>query len=335
MSEFNSTPPAAPTSNWVAEKYNNATDAMYGISGYDPGTDLGQDQYDFRYMTFPDDLGMDYMGHYMVINVNVPTKGLPRLTQGLGVQEPAGNFTSYFTPLNKVSKLDTLRYGGGGISGGNRNIISIPRQTRRIKESIALFIPSGLNFTSINDYQEISLTAFAGRLGAATLGLISGGLISGAGVITDAVGAAGETMALLQNPINPAIEILFSNTLQREFVFDFLFAPRNEKESIALKSIIKTLRFHAAPEINTSTGGLGGGLTWIPPADFDITFFNKGVENLNILRINTCVMTRSDVIYDPQGPFSTFRNGHPVMVRLNLAFKELEPVHKQRVDQGF
>jgi hypothetical protein len=145
----------------------------------------------------------------------------------------------------------------------------------------------------------------------------------------------GDLGAIMQNPINPSVEILFTNVRQREFSFTFLMAPRNEHESETIKGIIKTLRYHAAPEINTGVGGLGFGLTWIPPADFDITFMNKGVENTNMLRINTCILMGVEVDYTPYNVHATFRNGHPVSVIMTLRFKELEPVHKMRVLAGF
>jgi hypothetical protein len=137
-------------------------------------------------------------------------------------------------------------------------------------------------------------------------------------------------------PINPAVEVIFSTTYLRSFNFTFNFAPRNEQESLALQAIIRTLRFHAAPEINTGgAGGYGIGLTWIPPAEFDITFFNKGVENFALPRINTCVLERIDVNYSPFDRYATFSNGHPVAVNMMLQFREVEVIHKARVVKGF
>lgn len=324
------------------------------VSGYAPGDDLAQSKYDFRSLVFPENLGMDDNGHYMVININVPTSGIPKVRNGLALGAPAGNYTNYFTPLNQVSKLDTLRYGGQGLGGGNRPAISVPRQTRRIAESIALYMPTPLIYNTNNIYEEISLTAIAGKVGIGAVTFASNALSTILGPITgsnssltaalenagrriESLGSTiGTVSSIMQNPINPAVEILFSNVAQRQFTFELLLAPRNERESIAIKSIVKTLRFHGAPEINTGIGGGGLGFTWIPPADFDITFFNKGVENLNILRINTCVLERCEVDYAPaSGIYSTFRNGHPVAVRLSLGFRELEPLHKQRILQGF
>jgi hypothetical protein len=311
--------------------------------------DLAQSRYDFKYLVFPNDLGMSDLGHYMIININVPT--------ALGSRSAAGRYTNQFTLLgkNERSKVDILRYGPGGPgnefavigSDGSRPFVSIPRATRRIAESIALHMPSPLIYNTQNVYEEISLTALGGKLGVATAGFMTAaaktfagtigrGLASGASKLAGAAGqVAGLAAQLAQTPINPMVEILFSNTTVRAFTFEVLMAPRNEKESINLKAIVKTLRFHAAPEYGMGVGGYAAGLTWIPPAEFDITFFNKGVENMNILRVNTCVLERIEVDYAPTGTYSTFRNGHPVAVRLSMGFRELEPIHKQRVLQGF
>jgi hypothetical protein len=308
--------------------------------------DLAQSRYDFKYLVFPNDLGMSDLGHYMIININVPTR--------LGSRAAAGRYQNQFTTLGEGerSKVDILRYGPGGPNseflnvGGNNGstgLFSIPRATRRIAESIALHMPSPLIYHTQNVYEEISLTALGGKLGVATAGFLataakaagatlSRGAAASAARIAQAGGqAAGLVSQLAQAPINPMVEILFSNTTVRAFTFEVLMAPRNEQESINLKAIVKTLRFHAAPEYSDITAGL----TWIPPAEFDITFFNKGVENMNILRVNTCVLERIEVDYAPTGTYSTFRNGHPVAVRLSMGFRELEPIHKQRVLQGF
>lgn len=327
---------------------NNTTLTGGPTSNYIP--DLAQSRYNFRYLVFPNDLGNSDLGHYMVININVPTQ--------LGSREVAGRYRDQSTPLgaNERSKVDILRYGPGGPGNefiqfgggdGSRPFVSIPRATRRIAESIALHMPTPLIFNTQNVYEEISLTALGGKLGVATAGFITAaakafgasvgkGLATGAAKLAQAGGPiAGLAAQLAQSPINPMVEILFSNTTVRSFTFEVLMAPRNEKESINMKEIIKTIRFHGSPEYGTGIAGYGAGLTWIPPAEFDITFFNKGVENMNILRINTCVLERVEVDYSPTGVYSTFRNGHPVAARLSMGFRELEPIHKQRVLQGF
>jgi hypothetical protein len=329
-----------------------------GTRGYDILYDyniddntLDQSEYDFRYRTFPADLANDYVGHYVVININVPvfaSSGTARTSYG-------GTAFGQNILENEYSKVDTLRFGNAMDVGGTspiteqqtlqREPLSIPRYTRRIKESIAMFMPNPVVFNTTNEFQEISLTAMAGGVlsgaGAIVGGFLggrAGGLegaqqgAAGGQALVDGLGnRIGQLSSIAGYPINPRVEVLFSRTNLRQFVLEFLMAPRNEQESENMKAIVRTLRFHSAPELDTATAGF----TWIPPAEFDVTFYNKGKENTNIPRINTCVLDRIEVDYAPTGVYSTFSNGHPVAARLSLGMREVEVVHKRRVLQGF
>lgn len=305
---------------------------------------LGQSEYDFRYRVFPSDLANDYVGHYMVININVPVfakDGSARTSYGgsaFGQNLFPGGANS-----GEFSKVDTLRFGNAENVGGTSPItdgaaltkepLAIPRYTRRIKESIAMFMPTPVTFNTVNEFQEISLTAMGAGLATGVAALVGGALFgeTGAALANGAGEAAGKVARLGGYPINPRVEVMFSKTNLRQFVFEFLMAPRNEQESENMKAIIRTLRFHSAPELDSATAGF----TWIPPAEFDVTFYNKGKENTNIPRVNTCVLDRIEVDYAPQGVYSTFSNGHPVAARLSLGMREIEVIHKRRVLQGF
>lgn len=306
-------------------------------------TSLSQAKYDFSYKVFPNDLGMDYLGHYMVININVP------VYPGTSMARGAAPIRNQFNVLdNEFSKVDVLRFGNIN-SGGASSGTGLPRRTRRIVQSIALFMPgSQLIYNSRNAYEEISLTALGGQMVSGIVSIGSGLLYSlltdrtidtagnaasGAGNLLDATGQLISTGAQLAGfPINPRVEVLFATTPLRDFQFEFLMIPRNEQESIAIREIVRTLRFHAAPEIDTSTFSN----TYIPPAEFDLTFYHRGVENLAIPRINTCVLLECEVDYAPGlGVWQTYRDGTPLATRMRLVFKEVEAVHKLRVLQGF
>ena len=324
------------------------------------GTPLPQNRYNFQYLTFPGDLGTDYSDHYMVININVPVS-----TTG-GLVSSFSNLPASLTGTileNTFSKVDSLRFGqqagfaatptsGPLIGSSSINVSDVgslnqsatirQRSTRRIAQSIALYMPNTVVYNTQNAYEDISLTALLGSMitgaaggvlkASAAAGRSAGGAVGTAlgflGAFGDA-GRAGQVARLAGYPINPRIEVVYANTLQRQFVFEFLLAPRNESESVAVRSIIKTLRFHADPEVAY------GGFVLIPPSEFDITFFHKGKENLNIPRINTCVLERIETDYAPTGIYSTFSTGQPVAVRLSLGFREVEISHKLRVAQDF
>ena len=320
-------------------------------------TGLSQSSYNFNYRVFPEDLASDYQGHYMIININVPVNSQGAARSQLVNTSQTGSLGQNFSSTllaNELSKVDALRFANSDfiLNSTGEEYFTIKRGTRRIAESIAIYMPSPLMFTSENRYEEISLTAFGaevGKLGAsmaaaaltqALAGRVSAALGAGR-LVRGAFDALGnpivqQAASLGGSPINPKVEVLFSATPQRQFVMEWLMAPKNERESNTIKNIIQTLRFHAAPEL--SVFGLTNNVgipTFIPPAEFDITFYNKGKENTNIPRINTCVLERIEVQYDPSGVYSTFRNGHPVGVRLSMSFRETEIIHRKRILQGF
>lgn len=303
-------------------------------SGYfDDPTGLEQSSYDFNYRVFPEDLTMSDSSHYMVININVPVHvgGARRSSY------PIGTILD-----NEYSKVDNLRYNTqlnstfnkqvGAINAVETEALAIPRSTRRIKESIALHMPNGgLVYTEDNKYEEVSMTAIgSGLISAAAKAAdkVTGGAASSLVSATGQVVSNGSKLA--GYPINPRVEVLFATRPQRQWMFEMFLAPRSETESKTVKNIIDTLRYHAAPELGA------GGFYFIPPAEFDITFFKQGIENQHLPRVNTCVLERIDIDYAPQsGIYSTFKDGSPLAVRLSLGFREIEILHKRRVLQGF
>lgn len=314
----------------------NFTSTLFGAGG---------GNYDFNYRVFPDDLGADHNSHYMIININVQAKGDSQRRSSI----PPGyqNFgPTTFNVTNELSQVEQniKKNLSNGISG--TGIPFVGRGTRRIKEAIALYMPIPTIYTHTNVYEEISLTAF-GAQGAKLLATAAGKFLTGAfsqtvaGALSRNVGGrifntamqyARQGAAIAGYPINPKIEVLFSHTPQRSFRMEILMAPRNENESITVKNIIDTMRYHATPELD-NVGYVFP--TFVPPAEFDIRFYHKGVENTKIPRINTCVLDQIEIDYAPTGIYSTFSNGYPVATRMGLAFREVEILHKQRVAEGY
>ena len=332
-----------------------------------PGVDT---KYNFKYYKFPQDLTQSYNNHYMVIQINVPAKFgyVPRsnfpITGTTGELSKVDQLNSIVTAAEGavlgstrfVSPEMAARQGRIGGIGLTDNPSAGPlddplkmgptsRGTTRISDAIALFMPTPIIYNTINDYEEVKLTHLFGQGIAALAGAAASRNSSAAGgSINDAQQAgaqasgsvdalgrlAGTASKMFGYPINPRVEVLFSNTKLRQYVFEFLLAPTSEEESKIISNIIRTLRFHAAPELEAL------GNFFIPPAEFDITFYHNGKENLALPRINTCILDRIEVDYTPQqGMYASFSNGHPVTTRLSLGLREVEIIHKTRVYQGF
>lgn len=255
---------------------------------------------------------------------------------------------------------------GGLASGVIVSAINLSRKTRRAAASINLYMPDTVTNQLVNDYDQVSLTQALGKAGLAaqgvsaagasisetvgkltgakpTFGLGGGGTGTGAGFAAEAGGmiadktgnfGAGITDVLLFSAglaQNPQIELLFKSIQNRQFLFDFKFAPRNRKESDTILKIIQAFRFYAAPEIPTGTSGR----YFIPPSEFDIEFMLGKGQNPNLPRISTCVLEGIDVNYASAGQWSAFEDGMPVEISLQLRFKEVEILHKKLIDSGY
>jgi hypothetical protein len=325
-------------------------------------TSLSQSKYDFTYRVFPSDIGAEgsFNGHYMVININArdASSFADFVTGPGGSTRFGGQITQRINTFKvlpeELSKTDALRFkidpqyktaSGQALS----TPFPLPRFSRRIVESIALYMPSTMAHTTNAEYENISLTGLghamlsSGARAARDFGHGFGNGIGGGGTLGTLLNLAGGAASTLlgganrlaqlgQIPFNPRVEVLYANTPQRAFQFEFLVAPSNQKESDTVEQIYRTLKFHQAPEINSS---FPKALFWTAPSDFDITFYNRGKENTHIPRINTCVLETIDMDYAPTGVWSTFSNGHPVTMRMSLRFRELEVLSKLRVLQGF
>jgi hypothetical protein len=292
--------------------------------------------------------------------------------EGLGVLgEVVGGAIFGAAGASALSGLGIKGAVVGGVVGGLVgstiiDSIDLTRKTRRIKSTISLYMPDTVNQQIIHEFGEISMTEALGLVGAISQGAAAigtsvgdfvdrmqkgesaGAAFKGAGApggaalaelggtIAEASGAFGGGIkeAILFSAgvaLNPQIEVLYQKTGHREFLFDFKMIARNEAEGAAIREIIKQFKFYSAPELLAGTSGR----YFIPPAEFDIKFFYNGQENINIHKISTCALVGIDVDYAGAGQWTTFTDGMPVEIKMQLRFKELELMHKGRIEEGY
>lgn len=252
---------------------------------------------------------------------------------------------------------------GGAIGSTIVSSIDLSRKTKRIKSTISMYMPDTIVQTMAHEYGDVPMTEALGMVGAIGQGAgavgtsisqyfeetFKGGAsrpdLKGAGVgsLAELAGTVAEKSGVFGGGIkqailfsaglaqNPQVEILYSTTRNREFEFQFKMSPRNRAEAEAIRKIIKEFKFHSAPELLTGSQGR----FFIPPAEFDIKFFFDGKENTNIHKISSCVLTSMDVNYASGGQWTTFDDGMPVDIAMRLTFKELELIHKGRVEEGY
>jgi hypothetical protein len=210
--------------------------------------------------------------------------------------------------------------------------------------SVALFIPgasSGSNMIvgSRHEYAETKLSKVVGDA--------AGGMI---GVGFNAVQTAGAMFG--GAVINPKVEVLYRDTDLRTFDFTFIMAPTSQEESDSLKQIVKVLRKYSSPTLAAgavseprqgyianqwdylTTGGI-----FQTPSEFIVHFlFKQGgamTENLNIPKMGRCVLEGVEIMYNPNGEWSTFKDGNPLSAQLSLRFREMRVIDSRNIEQGY
>ena len=116
---------------------------------------------------------------------------------------------------------------------------------------------------------------------------------------------------------NPNMAVLFSNIGLRSHSFSYKFAPTSAKELSTLKAIIAELKTRMLPGMANE-----GSMLFTFPDVCDIEFGpNKNMP----YKIKRCVMENLSVNYTPMGSPAFFKTGDPVMVEINMSFKEMSP----------
>ena len=328
-----------------------------------PLASLYANGYDFTNRFYPRNLGSETRGHYINFYINVAEKSQYITSKKYTLTGSSGR-----TATNQANAAKTTgsSFGNsvGSIAGNNAGNTTgevateiqsavTTRKTKRITEAIALYMPETLNVQYNADWQSESLTDALGKYvgmaqqassaidayqqGKGVKGTIKSlamdpGVAEALGNVTEgSILGTGATSFLLYaggNALNPQLQVLFKGTQMRNFQFDFLFAPFSVEEARNVMEIIKTFKFHQAPEVNAS----GMGRYFIPPSEFDIDFLLNGQINNKVHQIGTCVLQNMNVDYAPNG-WSTFEDGTPTHIRMTLQFMETEIVTKQRVDE--
>jgi len=342
--------------------------------GMTPTAVLDSDPLRFGTYQFPKDVfENDQLGHYMVFYVNEQKRtkydyGGGSFVPQYDFDEPTGLEAERRRLDIKNNKITGTSSGRGepNLASSERNrrakvgIDSRTQTTRRITDSIALYLPPSVRDTTTAEYENMStglVGMFAGKgfdffqdfvnkdydaaaaegTGAAADFMKEVAKRSGAAFV-DALAGSDSSLALLNRGLgradNPFMEVLFTTMGVREFTYNFNFAPRNSDETTEIQQIIQLFRFHMAPEMQSANSRY---LTL--PSEFDIHYMFKGpngqgLENDYFNRIATCVLVSVDVNYTPNGVRS-FEDGSPTQIQMGLTFRETEILTKEKINQGY
>lgn len=234
--------------------------------------------------------------------------------------------------------------GKAAVTAVGTQTSTFSRTQKRLEAAIAIHVPNQLSvryganwesedtdmFSMVREGGEALVNAF--KSGAATSGAGFDELAKKSGGIVGALGLKAAPQAvqgLTGLAPNPRKEQFFKGIDFRTFSFQYQFYPRSAEESRNVQNIIYLFKLHMLPEFKDS-----GNFLYIYPSEFDITYYHNHEENLNVHRHTSCVLTEMSVQYTPNGQYTTFEDGSPTQINVDLTFKELALVTKETVQEG-
>ena len=156
----------------------------------------------------------------------------------------------------------------------------------------------------------------------------------GAAVAGTAIGALGGNVSADQlisratgQILNPNLELLFNGVGIRTFPFSFQFFPRNRSEGQVVMDIIRTLKIEMAPTRTVESDAKG--IFIKSPSVFHLKYKKGNSPHPFLNRFKPAVLSDMKVNYTAAGSHSTFYDGTPTHIQVDMQFKELNPIFRE------
>jgi hypothetical protein len=223
---------------------------------------------------------------------------------------------------------------------------SFSKQMKRLQAAIALHTPNNFVARYSANYEDTGTSAFqmamrgGEDIARAVMGGVKDGNVSddvsadakaiGAAISLNTIGGKDAISAISGLAVNPKKEQVFRGVDFRTWQFDYQFFPRSKQEYQNVQNIIYMFKLHMHPEYKDANNFL-----YIYPSEFDIVHYNGVDENFNLPRHTSCVLTDLSINYAPQSQFTSFENGIPTQINIQMTFKELVQMSKERIQEGY
>ena len=132
--------------------------------------------------------------------------------------------------------------------------------------------------------------------------------------------------------LNPNMELLFNDVTVRNFRFSFKFTPRNPKEAEQVKLIIRAFKRNMAPQAQGGISGAGNFFLRAPNV-FKLRYRSGNKDHPFLNKFKQCFLTDVQTTYTGEGVYSTYDDGTPVSIILDLSFKEIQPIYDLDYDK--
>ena len=261
-------------------------------------------------------------------NPNDPNAGKPKFTHNFedtNTRLKSNQIIKYYVELpapqeindsNSVTwgddKLNALQLAGltvaqAAISGGTEDAVELAQSAMAV-------LQRGISIPGLTPQTQNAIKAS-----------ISGAAINALGANVSAGSILSRSTGQI---LNSNLELLFQGVNLRTFPFTFTFSPRNSKEADVVKAIIKSLKASMSPKAGDYNGSAQG-IFLKSPDLFQLKYLHDGEDHPFLNTFKLCALTGMQVNYTNAGTYASYGDGTPVNIRMNLNFKEINPIYNE------
>ena len=209
-------------------------------------------------------------------------------------------------------RINAIELAGVSAAGRilNQDLGATVNDTRKAIE----ILNSGVNIPGVTVETQNAIRA---ALAGGAIGAL-GGNVSPRSIISRTTGQV----------LNNNLELLFNGVNLRTFPYSITFSPRNSDEGNVVKKIIRALKMSMsakAGEFNQNAQGL-----FIKSPDlFQLQYLRDGKDHPFLNNFKLCALTGMNLNYTNAGTYASYSDGTPVNIRMDVTFKEINPVYAE------
>ena len=128
--------------------------------------------------------------------------------------------------------------------------------------------------------------------------------------------------------LNSNLELLFQGVNLRTFPYSITFSPRSSDEAKVVKAIIRSLKQSMSPKAGNYNGNAQGIFLQSPDL-FQLEYLKDGAPHPFLNKFKLAALTGMSVNYTNSGTYSSYEDGTPVNLRMDLTFKEINPIYHE------
>ena len=132
--------------------------------------------------------------------------------------------------------------------------------------------------------------------------------------------------------LNSNLELLFQGVNLRTFPFSVTFSPRSPGEGGRVRDIIRSLKQSMSAKAGSFNGASASGIMIKAPDVFILEYRSGGRRHPFLNNFKTCALTSVNVNYTNAGTYATYDDSTPVNIRMDMVFKELNPIYAEDYD---